>query len=99
MSAPWKEAVDWVVQNKQFAYVDPDTGKRLETPDSVFEVTEEDREAAAEANNDPKGVILDMFSASVIQQVYSVLKPKNKEKFEKLPLLKAQQIALKVMRR
>ena len=31
---------NWIVENKQFAYVHPVTGERLETPDWIFERTE-----------------------------------------------------------
>jgi len=77
----WTDAVDWVVRNKQYALVDPVTGKRLE---------QEEEEGA---------VLLDFFSAQILQQVCKALKPENLAKFVKLPLPEAHELAFKVVER
>ena len=93
---PWIDTINWIVENKQFAYVHPVTGERLETPDSIFERTECDEVEHQEENEPPAGVLLDMFSASIMQQIHSNLSDTNQKKFEELPLLIAHTVAMRL---
>lgn len=93
---PWIDTVNWVVENKQFAYVHPITGERLETPDWIFKRTECDEVEHQEENKPPEGVLLDTLSASIMQQIHSNLSDTNRKKFEELPLLTAHTVAMRL---
>lgn len=89
----WIEAARWAVKNSQFVTVHPITGERVDTPKSVYNTSEDHEEKGK-----TKGVILDAYSASVMVQVYDALKPEVQEKFEKVPVAKAQKIAFGVLK-
>lgn len=88
----WMETVNKVVEEKQFACVDPITGQPVKSPRDVCEQMENDQEPLR--TDKGNGVILDLFTASIMQQVYECLTDKNKSKFKQLPFIKAHRIAM-----
>lgn len=85
-SSGWIDAARQVVETHGFVSVNPESGEVVET-----------KWRGDEVSPSSKGIVLDLFSASALVQVYDALGPENKAKFAAMPLPQAVEVAFKII--